>query len=296
MEKNNAIRYMPTQNSKGWMPPIAAMVFLFIWISSFSKVTNRITLLITKYCFAAPCNLYLESKKKEFEMQAQKYSIKHWAEDDRPREKLLRKSPTSLSDSELMAILIRDGTNDRSSIDLAKDILALGKNNLHELGKRTVTDFMTIKGIGLAKAVSIAAALELGRRRQAESFRKPVVKSSKDVAQYLQSLLKDYNYEVFGVLYLNQGNKIRDLVIMSSGGITSTVADPRLILKKALEEDAVSLILCHNHPSGHLEPSQSDKELTIKITEAARYFDIRVLDHIIVSDEGYFSFADEGLI
>ena len=229
-------------------------------------------------------------------MQAQKYSIKHWAEDDRPREKLLRKSPSSLSDSELMAILIRDGTPQRSSIELAKDILALGKNKLNELGRLTVKDFMTIKGIGLAKAVSIAAALELGRRRQAEFFRKPVVKSSRDVAHYLQSLLKDHNHEVFGVLYLNQGNKVNDLTIMSTGGITATVADPRLILKKALEEEAVALILCHNHPSGHLQPSQADKELTIKITEAAKYFDIRVLDHIIVSEEGYFSFADEGMM
>lgn len=229
-------------------------------------------------------------------MQAQKYSIKHWPEDDRPREKLLRKSPASLSDSELLAILIRDGTSDRTVIELAKEVLSLGKNNLNELGKLSVRDFMSIKGIGLAKAVSIAAALELGRRRQAESFRRPVIKGSGDVARYLQSLLKDYNHEVFGVLFLNQGNKIRDFVIISTGGITATVADPRLIIKKALERDAVAIILCHNHPSGHLQPSQADRDLTIKITEAARYFDIRVLDHVIVSDEGYFSFADEGLI
>ena len=229
-------------------------------------------------------------------MQAKKYSIKNWAIDDRPREKLLRKSPASLSDSELLAILIRDGTPERSGLELAKDILLLGKNNLNELGRLGVKDFMSIKGVGLAKAVAIAAALELGRRRQAESFRKPVIKGSRDVANHLRSLLKDYNYEVFGALFLNQGNKIRDFTVLSTGGITATVADPRLILKRALEQDAVAIILCHNHPSGHLEPSQADKDLTIKITEAARYFDIRVLDHIIVSDEGYFSFADEGLI
>ncbi len=229
-------------------------------------------------------------------MQAKKYSINKWAEDDRPREKLLRKSPVSLSNSELLAIIIRDGTPERNSLELAKDILALGKNDLNELGRLSVKDFMSIKGIGITKSVAIAAALEIGRRRQAECHRKPVIKGSSDVAHHLRSLLKDYNYEVFGALFLNQGNKIRDFTTISTGGLTATVADPRLILKKALEKDAVAIILCHNHPSGHLEPSQADKDLTIKITEAARYFDIRVLDHIIVSDEGYFSFADEVLI
>lgn len=228
-------------------------------------------------------------------MQAKKYAIKDWAKDDRPREKLLSKSPSALSDSELLALVIRDGTPERSVIDLAKEVLALGKD-LNELGKRRVEDFTAIKGIGTARAVSIAAALELGRRRAGIISRKPVFKNSRDVASYLQTMLRDYNHEIFAVLYLNQGNKVRDFTVLSTGGITATVADPRLILKKALEQDAVALILCHNHPSGHLEPSQSDRELTTKITEAARYFDIRVLDHIIVSDEGYFSFADEGLI
>ena len=228
-------------------------------------------------------------------MQAQKYSIKDWPEDDRPREKLLSKTPSSLSDSELLALVIRDGTPERSAIELAKQVLALGKD-LNEVGKLAVRDFTSIKGIGIARAVSIAAALELGRRRAGLLSRKPVFKNSQDVASYLQILLRDYNHEVFGVLYLNQGNKVRDFTILSTGGITATVADPRLILKKALEQDAVAMILCHNHPSGHLSPSQSDRDLTTKITEAARYFDIRVLDHIIVSDEGYFSFADEGLI
>jgi len=230
-------------------------------------------------------------------MQAQKYAIKDWAEDDRPREKLLRKTPASLSDSELIAILIRSGTDGRSAVDLAKDVLVLGKNNLDQLGRLSVKELMSIKGMGEAKAVTIAAALELGRRRQAGgAFHKKTIKSSRDVASSLQSLLKDYQYEVFAVFFLNQSNKINHFEILSTGSMTATVADPRIILKKALEEEAVSLILCHNHPSGQLLPSQADRDLTNKLIEAARFFDIRVLDHIIVSDEGYFSFADEGLM
>jgi DNA repair protein RadC len=156
---------------------------------------------------------------------------------------------------------------------------------------------MKIKGIGEAKAVTIAAALELGRRRQAlASLEKSVVSSSTDIAGYLQTRLKDYRHEVFAVLFLNRANKINHFEIVSEGGITGTVADPRIILKKALEEDAVNIILCHNHPSGSLKPSRADEELTHKIKEAARYLDIKVLDHIIVSDAGYFSFADEGIL
>src|SRR5688500_13353425 len=175
--------------------------------------------------------------------------------------------------------------------------MILGKNSLPELGKLTVKELMKIKGIGEAKAITIVAALEIGRRRQAMNYReKAIMTSSNDVANYLQSLLKDYRHEVFAVLFLNRANKINHFQIVSEGGITGTVADPRIILKKALEEDAVSIILCHNHPSGSLKPSGADEELTIKIREAARYFDIKVLDHIIVSGEGYYSFADEGLL
>jgi DNA repair protein RadC len=230
-------------------------------------------------------------------MQAKKYSIKDLAIDDRPREKLLRKSPTALSDSELLAILINHGTPEKNALDLAKDVLSLGENDLNTLGRLSVKDLMSIRGMGMAKAINIVAALELGKRRQRSFGRvKPSMKNSKDVAAYVQSLLQDLSYEVFGVLYLNQGNRIKDFSILSQGGITATVADPRLILKKALEEEAVSLILCHNHPSGNLKPSRADEELTRKICEACRYFDIKVLDHIIVSEEGYFSFADEGLL
>jgi DNA repair protein RadC len=230
-------------------------------------------------------------------MQEHNYSIKQWAKDDRPREKLLSKGAAVLSNSELLAILILNGTKQKSAVDLAQDVLRLGKDNLNELGKLSVKDLMKIKGIGEAKAVSIAAALELGRRRQATaSIEKPVVTSSADVALYLQASLRDYKHEVFAVIFLNRANKINGFKIISEGGITGTVADPRIILKKALEEDAVNIILCHNHPSGSLKPSKADEELTAKIKEAAKYFDIRVLDHLIVSDDGYYSFADEGIL
>jgi DNA repair protein RadC len=230
-------------------------------------------------------------------MQAEKHSIKQWAKDDRPREKLLMKGAESLSDSELLAILIVNGTRSKTAIDLAKEVLILGKNNLPELGKLTVKELMKIKGIGEAKAITIVAALEIGRRRQAMNYReKAVMTNSNDVANYLQSLLKDYRHEVFAVLFLNRANKINHFQIVSEGGITGTVADPRIILKKALEEDAVGIILCHNHPSGSLKPSDADQELTRKIKEAAKFFDIKVLDHLIVSDAGFYSFSDEGIL
>jgi DNA repair protein RadC len=224
-------------------------------------------------------------------------SIKNWAADDRPREKLLSKGAAILSNSELIAILINNGSKDKSAVDLAKEILRLGSDNLNELGKLSLKDFQKIKGIGIAKAITIAAALELGRRRQAAAtLDKPVVQSSKDIAQYLKALLKDFTYEVFAVLFLNQANKINHFEIISRGGITGTVADPRIILKKALEEDATSIVLSHNHPSGSLKPSKADEVLTQKIKEAAQYFDIKVIDHIIVSEEGFYSFADEGIL
>ena len=230
-------------------------------------------------------------------MQEHKYSIKQWSKDDRPREKLLYSGAENLSNSELLAILIHNGTKQKSAVDVAKEVLKLGKDNLVELGKLSVKELMKIKGIGEAKAISIAAALELGRRRQAAaSLEKTMVKTSSDIASYLQTKLKDFRHEVFAVLYLNRANKINHFEIISEGGITGTVADPRIILRKALEEDAVNHILCHNHPSGSLKPSRADEQLTTKIKEAARFLDTTVLDHIIVSDDGYYSFADEGLI
>lgn len=224
-------------------------------------------------------------------------SIKTWAIDDRPREKLLAKGPVALSDSELLAILINNGHKERSAVEIAKEILQIGNNNLNELGKLNLKEFQKIKGIGEAKAITIVAALELGRRRQAATYlEKRVIRSSNDLAQYLRASIKDYGYEVFAVVFLNKANKINHFEIVSRGGITGTVADPRIILKKALEEDATSIVLCHNHPSGNLKPSRADEDLTFKIKEAAKYLDIAVMDHIIVSEEGYYSFSDEGVL
>lgn len=224
-------------------------------------------------------------------------SIKNWAADDRPREKMVAKGKETLSDSELLAILISTGSRNKSAVELAKDVLALGKNNLNELGKISIGDLMSIKGIGEAKAITLMAALELGRRRDVADFlSKTYVKSSGDLAQFLKTKLKDYSYEVFAVVFMNKSNKINHFEIISKGGMTATIADPRLIFKKAFEADATAIVLCHNHPSGSLKPSRQDEELTYKIKEASKYLDIQVMDHIIVSEEGYFSFADEGLI
>lgn len=230
-------------------------------------------------------------------MQEHKYSIKQWAKDDRPREKLLSKGAETLSNSELLAILIHNGTRDKTAVDLAKEVLKLGKDDLNQLGKLSLKEIMKVKGIGEAKAITIAASLELGRRRQSNPLsQKTAVSSSADIADYLQSMLKDHRHEVFAVIFLNRSNKIIHFEIVSEGGITGTVADPRIILRKALEENAISIILCHNHPSGSLKPSRADEDLTRKIKEAASYFDIRVIDHLIVSDAGYYSFADEGIL
>jgi DNA repair protein RadC len=222
-------------------------------------------------------------------------SIKNWAIDDRPREKLTQKGAHNLSDSELLAILINNGSKTKSALELARELLQLSNNNLNELGKLTIKELQKIKGIGVAKAVTVAAALELGRRRHAAlALDKTVVKSSADVAGFLQSTIKDFAYEVFAVVFLNQSNKINHFEIISKGGITGTVADPRIILKMALEQNATSIILSHNHPSGNLKPSVADIAITNKIKEAAKYLDITVRDHIIVSEEGYYSFAEHG--
>ncbi len=228
----------------------------------------------------------------------EKRSIKDWAVDDRPREKLAINGADTLSNSELLAILINIGSLEKSAVDLAKELLAAVDNNLQRLAKLSIKDMVNlkIKGLGPAKAITIAAALELGVRRSMADNKKEVIQSSKDIAQYLQAQLQYKKREVFAVIFLNRSNKINHYEIISEGGITGTVADPRIILRKALEHDAVSLVLCHNHPSGSLKPSRQDEELTSKIKEASKYFDIKVLDHIIVSEEGYYSFADEGIL
>ncbi len=225
-------------------------------------------------------------------------SIKHWAQDDRPREKMLLKGIDVLSNAELIAILINNGTKDKSAVDVSKDLLASANNDLQKLGRLSVKELMKlkVKGIGEAKAVCIVAALELGRRRDAQEKRKDKIIHSRDMADYLRAQLQHKMHEVFAVIFLNQANKVTHYEIISEGGITGTVVDPRIILKRALEHDATSIILSHNHPSGSIKPSRQDELLTGKIKEAAKYFDIKVIDHIIVSDEGYFSFADEGIL
>ncbi len=228
----------------------------------------------------------------------QNNSIKNWSEDDRPREKMLLKGAESLSNAELLAILINNGTRNKSAVDLAKELMGLVNNDLQRLGQLSVKEIVNlkVKGLGEAKAIAIAAALEVGIRRGAVENKRETIRNSKDVANYLKAQLQYKSHEVFIAIFLNQSNKILHNVILSEGGITGTVVDTRLLLKKALEYNAVNMILCHNHPSGNLNPSQADKQLTHKIKDAAKLLDITVADHIIVSSEGYFSFADEGLI
>jgi DNA repair protein RadC len=224
-------------------------------------------------------------------------SIKNWSAEDRPREKLLHRGPRALSDTELIAILIGTGTREISAVELSRNILSQNSNNLAELGKASVQDLIKIKGIGDAKAVSIVAALELGRRRKdSEPILRPKVSSSADAASLFFPILLDIPHEEFWVAFLNRSNILIELFQISQGGISGTVTDVRLILKKSLDLLASSLIICHNHPSGNLDPSNQDKEITNKIIQAAAFFDIQVLDHIIVAGQKYFSFADQGMI
>lgn len=223
--------------------------------------------------------------------------IKEWAKDDQPREKMTQKSASALSNAELLGLLIGSGTRERSAVDVGRELLFMCDNNLSELSRMSLDQLMKVKGIGIAKAIHIAAALELGRRRQGSPpIRSVPIAGSSEMADMMRVQLQDLDHEVFGVAFLNQANRMNHFEIISSGGITGTVADPRIILRKALEKKAVSLILCHNHPSGNLQPSRADQLLTQKIREAALLMDIRLLDHIIVSDQGYYSFADEGLL
>lgn len=224
-------------------------------------------------------------------------SIKQWAQDDRPREKMLQKGASALSDAELLAILISSGTKEKSALDLGREILQRVDNKLHELGRLSVRELQLTKGIGEARAITIAAALELGKRRQerkaAEIF---CFTQSKDAAEMLIPLMRDLNHEVFYALYLNQANRLLRNEMISQGGITGTVADVRIILKNALLYNANQLIIAHNHPSGNVQPSQADRNLTLKIKEAAALMDIRLLDHIIVAGLSYLSMADEGYL
>ena len=222
--------------------------------------------------------------------------INKWAEDDRPREKFLLKGKSSLSDSELLAILIGSGSRNESAVQLCQRILASTENNLNQLGKLSINKLTEFKGIGEAKAISIAAALELGRRRRSEdAIELNKITSSKAVFEIMQPIIGELPHEEFWVLYLNNSNKVIYKSQSSKGGITGTVVDSRLIFKTALEYNATSLILTHNHPSGKLYASDADKEVTKKLKLAGQQMDILVLDHIIITENGYYSFNDNGI-
>jgi len=225
------------------------------------------------------------------------FPIKDWSEDDRPREKLLQKGKEALSDAELVAILIGSGSRNESAVDLCKRILASTGNNLNALGKMSVKQLTAFKGIGEAKAISIVAALELGRRRRQENaLERKKIASSKSVFELMQPIIGELSHEEFWVLFLNNGNQVIAKNQMSKGGMTDTLVDVRLVMKMALEVGAIALILAHNHPSGALKPSDADILLTKKLKIAANSMDIRLLDHLIVTENAYFSFADEGMI
>ena len=224
-------------------------------------------------------------------------NIKSWSPEDRPREKLILKGKSALSDAELIAILIGSGTATLSAVDVAKKVLNHAGNDLHELARQTVKDLVKVKGIGEAKAITIVAALELGRRRKdIEHIEKPKITSSRDAYELLKSELTDIPHEEFWILLLNRANRVIKKYQVSQGGVAGTVADPKIIYKTALEELASGIILAHNHPSGNLTASQADMDLTRKLKEAGRLLEIQVLDHLIVGGQKYFSFADEGLL
>ena len=225
------------------------------------------------------------------------FSIKNWSQDDQPREKLLYKGKVALSDAELVAILIGSGNRQESAVALCKRILASTDNNLSELGKLSIKQLMEFKGIGEAKAITIIAALELGRRRRGgEALDKMKITSSKSVFELMQPVIGELPHEEFWIIYLNNSNKVIHKNQLSKGGITGTLVDTRLVLKTALEVGAVGLILTHNHPSGTLKPSQADKDVTSKLKIAAQSLDIKVLDHLIITEQSYFSFADQSIL
>ena len=223
-----------------------------------------------------------------------KISIKDLSEDDRPREKLLNKGRRSLTDAELLAILIGSGNRNETAVQLCQRILADLKNDLNKLGKLEVSELMKYKGIGEAKAISIIAALELGRRRKNESQEEvPSISSSKAAYDYFLANMVDLAHEEFWVLLLNRANKPIDIKMVASGGVSATIVDVKIILKLAIERLASSIIIAHNHPSGSLLPSDADKEITAKIKNACKLIDIPLLDHLIVTDRGFYSFNDE---
>ena len=225
------------------------------------------------------------------------FPIRNWSEDDRPREKLMLKGKSALSDAELLAILIGCGSKNETAVGLSQRILLSANNNLNALGKLSTRQLMSFKGIGEAKAITIAAAMELGRRRRAEEVLELVkVTSSQTVFQLMQPIIGELPHEEFWVVYMNNSNKVVYKCQLSKGGMTGTVVDVRIAFKLALEHNATGIILCHNHPSGTLVASDADKQITRKLKIAGENLDIKVLDHLIITETAYFSFADEGIL
>lgn len=227
----------------------------------------------------------------------EKITIKHWAEEDRPREKLSTQGRRSLSDAELLAILIGSGSRTESAVELSKRILHACEKDLNQLAKLSISELSKFKGIGEAKAISIIAALELGRRRkEIVSAELVQISTSIDVYEIISSQFKDLNHEEFWILLMNRANRVTSKHLISKGGQAGTIADPKIIFNIALENHAASIILAHNHPSGNLKPSHADIELTKKLRTAGQFLDLPVLDHLIIADHGFLSFADEGIL
>lgn len=230
-------------------------------------------------------------------MDSYRKNIKSWSAEDRPREKLLKKGIQTLSDSELLALIIGSGTRELSAVDLSRAILQNVHHSLDELSKQSVHELMKLKGVGEAKAIAIVATMELGRRRKfSEPEKKEAITSSQSAFQIFYPYVADIPHEEFWVAYLNRSNRVIEVNKLSQGGVAGTVIDVRIIMKRANELLASALILCHNHPSGNLSASNEDKKITSKISEASRFFDIKLLDHLIIANDTYFSFADEGLL
>ena len=230
-------------------------------------------------------------------MENNSFPIKNWSEDDRPREKLILKGKSALSDAELIAILIGSGSRNESAVELSRRILSSVDNNLNALGKLSLTQLIAFKGIGEAKAIAIIAAMDLGRRRRGENaVELKKITSSKMIFEIMQPIIGELPHEEFWIIYVNNSNNIISKSQLSKGGITATLVDVRLIFKNALEIGATGIVLCHNHPSGNLKASEADIKITKKIKLAAESLDITILDHVIIAEYGYLSFADEGIL
>ncbi len=230
-------------------------------------------------------------------MKENRLGIKFWAEEDRPREKLMGKGRHVLTEAELIAILIGSGSRDETAVELSKRILASVGNNLNDLGKLNINELIKFKGIGEAKAISVMAAMELGRRRkESEIVKRYKITVSKDVYDIMHPILVDLPHEEFWLLILNRANLVIKKELISRGGVSGTVVDTKIIFKVAVENYACSIIICHNHPSGNLKPSEADVRITKNIKEAGKLMDIPLLDHLIITENEFYSFADEGMI